>query len=369
MKAIRYILLTGLVFCFLHAAAQPSLHARQPEWDFGTIPEEGGSVHHRFELVNDGDAPAVITKVGVSCGCTKVSFSRKPLLPGGTGIVEVEFNPVGQQGAIDRQLTVYDQERRIAARLKVKGRVVPRERTVKERFPVEVGSGTRLSNNYLPFSHLPHGEEVQAAIGVVNASDRPHTLRFIPQNKEAEHLLTVTAPGRLNPGEEAEVVLRYRIPAGSTLYGTVSDTYNIEVDGRLRTTLLTARGVVVDGAEALTDEGTPRARLSSGLVRLGEVKRRGGPRSASFELQNRGTAPFTVRAVELLEGEDEGEKAGVSCSLKPGMRVAAGRTLTVEVTLNPLLFDFGTVSRRMQIVVSDPEHPVHRLRIAAIVTD
>lgn len=359
MKATRYILLMGLLLCVLRVVAQSPLHFPQPEWDFGSIPEEGGPVLHRFELVNEGGAPAVIAEVGVSCGCTKVTYSRKPLRPGEKSVVEVLFNPLGQQGAIDRQLPVYDQERRVAARLRVKGRVVPRERTVTERFPVDVGAGIRLSNNYLPFDYLPHGEEVRAAVGVVNASDRPHTLRFVPQERES--LLAVTAPGRLEPGEEAEVVLRYRIPAGSPLYGTVSDTYEIEVDGRRRTALLTARGVVVDGADALSDEGTPRAYVSPGIVRLGEVKRSGGPRSVSFELQNRGSAPFAVRTVELPEG--------VSCTLKPGMQVAAGGSLTVGVTLDPRRFDFGTVTERMLLVVSDPEHPVQRLRITAIVVD
>ena len=50
--------------------SQGALVAAETEFDFGTIPMEGGDVSHRFQLKNEGEEPVLIEKVYTSCMCT-----------------------------------------------------------------------------------------------------------------------------------------------------------------------------------------------------------------------------------------------------------------------------------------------------------
>ena len=59
--------------------------------DFGTVAHSLSGITHRFEFTNDGTEPLVITKTATSCTCTKVSYIKKPVPPGGRGWIEVLY--------------------------------------------------------------------------------------------------------------------------------------------------------------------------------------------------------------------------------------------------------------------------------------
>lgn len=61
--------------------------------DFGDVPRRGGDLVCEFAFTNAGDAPLVLTRVITSCSCLKASFSKKPVAPGGTGIIRIVYEP------------------------------------------------------------------------------------------------------------------------------------------------------------------------------------------------------------------------------------------------------------------------------------
>ncbi len=63
----------------------------QTEHDFGEIPHKSKKVECRFEFTNDGTAPLVITKTLTSCTCVKVEYDKKPVAPGGKGVIVVSY--------------------------------------------------------------------------------------------------------------------------------------------------------------------------------------------------------------------------------------------------------------------------------------
>lgn len=356
MRGLRYILLIGLMFGVLNLAAQSGLHFPEPEWNFGSVAEEAGPIGHRFAAKNTGAYPEVILDVTSSCGCTKPEFSRKPVLPGRETDVTVTFNPAGQSGTVDRMLVVYGDGQQVLARLRIRGEVVPRRRSVEERFPVEAGGGIRLTANFVPFDLLPQGETVQTRIGVANTSQERRRIRFA--GVETSGFLTLDAPEVLEPGEEAQLLVSYRIPANSRVYGSISDRYVLEVDGRRQRLSFRVRGTAVDARSDA--ERTPAARLSPGIVRFGDVPRN-ERRSGYFRLENEGSAALTVRAVELPEG--------IGCSLKAGDRVPAKEGVPVSVSVDSDRFGLGAMSERIRIVTDDPKKPVMQLRVAAMIVE
>lgn len=356
MRAIRHILLTALVVCHLSTAGQTALQFDRTEWNFDSIREESGPVTHSFEATNRGEHPEVILDVSSSCGCTKPEFTRRPVRPGETTTVTVRFNPAGQSGTIDRTLVVYGTGNQVIERLRITGRVEPRARTIEERFPIAAGDGIRLSNNFLPFETLPHGRETGADIGIANEADSPRRIRFV--GEQTSGLLAIESPEVLQPGEEATIRVVYRVPEEYGRYGTVNDRYALEVEGRRQSVRIATRGILVDAPQA--SGAAPAARLSSGAVRTGDLKR-GEKRPVAIELRNEGGAALHVRAVEIPEG--------TTCTLEAGTQIAPGGSMPFEAGIDPAGRDYGIASERIRIVTDDPKHPVLRLRITANIID
>lgn len=356
MRAIRYILLTALVVCHLSTAGQTALQFGRTEWNFGSIREESGPVAHSFEATNRGEHPEVILDVSSSCGCTKPEFTRRPVRPGETTTVTVRFNPAGQSGTIDRTLVVYGSGNQVIERLRITGRVEPRARTIEERFPIAAGDGIRLSNNFLPFETLPHGRETGADIGIANEADSPRRIRFV--GEQTSGLLAIESPEVLQPGEEATIRVVYRVPEKYGRYGTVNDRYALEVEGRRQSVRIAARGILVDAPQ--TSGAAPAARLSSGAVRTGDLKR-GEKRPVAIELRNEGAVALHVRAVEVPER--------TTCTLEADTQIAPGGSVPFEAGIDPAGRDYGIASERIRIVTDDPKHPVLRLRITANIID
>lgn len=61
--------------------------------DFGDIQRRGGDAEWRFEFVNDGDQPLIITRVTTTCTCLKYKYPRRPVAAGQRGHIDISFQP------------------------------------------------------------------------------------------------------------------------------------------------------------------------------------------------------------------------------------------------------------------------------------
>jgi archaellum component FlaG (FlaF/FlaG flagellin family) len=59
--------------------------------DFGKI-KQGTPVTYFFEIKNTGDKPIVVENASASCGCTVPEKPEKPINPGATGKLKVQYN-------------------------------------------------------------------------------------------------------------------------------------------------------------------------------------------------------------------------------------------------------------------------------------
>ena len=90
----------------LSYAQQAEFKFKDKTQRFGKV-EEGEVISTVFTFTNKGDAPLVITNYKVACTCTKVTFPKEPILPGGTGEIEVVFNTEGKIGYQDRSIELH----------------------------------------------------------------------------------------------------------------------------------------------------------------------------------------------------------------------------------------------------------------------
>lgn len=92
--------------------------------DFGKITEEDGAQSCVFKYKNNTDKPLFIQKVIVSCACTQVEWSGKPVRPKESGEIKVVFSNRIGMGIFDKTISVYVSSCPFNTILRVKGEVV-----------------------------------------------------------------------------------------------------------------------------------------------------------------------------------------------------------------------------------------------------
>lgn len=87
------------------AVAGPAITFDEVKYDFGSV-VQGGTVDHTFKFKNTGNAPLIISNIGVSCGCTTPEWTKEPVMPGKTGTISAHFNSTGKMGMQNKVLTI-----------------------------------------------------------------------------------------------------------------------------------------------------------------------------------------------------------------------------------------------------------------------
>lgn len=357
--ARRSIFLIILVLCACTTALHAQLVFTPSERDFGTINESDGRVTHSFTGENRGAKPVAILDVVTTCGCTVPEFSKQPILPGGKSTIKVTFDPANRPGTFAKDLTVYSTERKKIATLTIRGNVAPRERSLEEVYPVDAGGGLRLGSTLSAFSYIYEGERVQSSISYANTTNQPITLLL--ESEVPSGLLTLDYPRRIAPGEKGEINLSYLIPAGKPRYGTIRDVINITVEGRTSKTVLMAHGIGTDNPKNTPHDKAPKAEMEDNILKFGSVKRTSSRKSLPITLSNKGLGPLMVRAVE--------SDGRIGSTLRPGQQIAPGATFKAEVTLDPGEQAFGVLTDQLLIITNDPNRPMRRIRVTAIIEE
>ncbi len=78
---------------------------REYEHDFGKV-AEGETVEYTFTFDNTGAADLILTSAGTTCGCTVPKYDSKPISPGKSGTLVVEFDTSGRNGMQTKTITV-----------------------------------------------------------------------------------------------------------------------------------------------------------------------------------------------------------------------------------------------------------------------
>lgn len=75
------------------AAEGAVLRLAETLWNVGDVPRKGGDVTHDFRFRNEGTEPLVVLRVITSCSCVKASFLKRPVAPGGEGVIRITYQP------------------------------------------------------------------------------------------------------------------------------------------------------------------------------------------------------------------------------------------------------------------------------------
>ena len=90
--------------------------------DLGKIPQ-GKPVTLTYSFTNKGQEPLIVTGARGSCGCTNVSYTQAPILPGQTGEIKGVYNAAAV-GAFNKTISVDSNAEGGSVTLSFKGEVV-----------------------------------------------------------------------------------------------------------------------------------------------------------------------------------------------------------------------------------------------------
>ena len=98
--------------------------------DYGII-ENGEDGAKIFEFKNTGNAPLIFSRIFSSCGCTIPKKPEKPILPGESGEIQVNYD-TKRTGIFQKAITVRSNAKTPNIILRIKGEVLPETDKIEE---------------------------------------------------------------------------------------------------------------------------------------------------------------------------------------------------------------------------------------------
>ena len=355
MKTIAKIVVT-LLFTLIYGVSSAQINFFEISHDFGEIAEEGGKVEHLFHFRNTSSEPVVVLSAHSSCGCTKAEFSRKPVMPDSTSFIKVVYNPLNYPGKFARKVVVETNQGAVKEQLLVTGKVIPRQKSIEERYPITLGGGVRASSNAHSFGYIEHGKMTQSAFEIFNSSGRSVALAVENPHSELEFYL----PAELGSGKETAVNFGCFLPENSAVYGSVTYSVWLVVDGVKARYPFIINGLAIDSREENANNRSQMIAISENFIKFGAVKCDVVKAVHELEVRNCGNRAIEIRKIELAD-------KGFSADLEGDSTIEAGGKRKIKVEIYPSQLPFGAVVERLRIVSNDPKMPILTIRVSAIV--
>ena len=131
MKKSLFISITLLFSFFVYSQEnQADIKFEETIIDDGEVEFESDG-KRIFKFKNIGNAPLVFQRISSSCGCTIPKKPEKPIEPGETGEIEVEYD-TKRVGLFMKAISVTSNSKNPSMVLRIKGEVLPEEEEEEE---------------------------------------------------------------------------------------------------------------------------------------------------------------------------------------------------------------------------------------------
>jgi len=104
----------------------PQLSLDKDIHDYGTMVQNGDGLCH-FTVTNTGNEPLIISNAKGSCGCTVPKWSKEPIMPGETTVIDVKY-ATNRIGPINKSVTITSNAVNTPTKvIRIKGKVIKPE--------------------------------------------------------------------------------------------------------------------------------------------------------------------------------------------------------------------------------------------------
>lgn len=360
MKQFLSILFLAICAIYYVNAQEKKLVFTKTSHSFGTIAEDGGKVSHSFTFRKVSDKPLVIIRSSVSCGCTDVKFTRKPLIKDSIYNITVTFDPMNQPGPINRNIDLHLSDKSII-HLNITGNVTPRKKSTEEEYPIVLGEGVRSNGTFYSFGFAEHGKRRQSAINIINTSPKEIHLEIIPASAGCS-LFKIITPPKISPEERTAINFEIDLPDNSSAYGTFDGKYDIVINGIKSRYQLSLTALAVDNRDNTPDTEYPDIELTEKFINFGVINSTSILPARKVSIINRGAFPLRIRKIEYERGFITilGESTNI---IKPYS------TLEIEIGLTEKCrSSFGIINDKIRFITDDPAQPLKVISTEVVVT-
>jgi hypothetical protein len=353
-QLLRLFLISGFIFLVSEITAQkPQIVFENLEHDFGTFKEADGVQTTTFKFTNKGSVPLVLSNVRASCGCTTPKWTREPVVPDGSGEIQVTYDPKNRPGSFNKTVMVSSNAENGTTVLRITGRVEERDKTIAELYPREIGS-LRVATNHLSFARMTENQVDTKDMELVNDTDKPVKVEFRTVPK---HLEVKVEPQTIPAKGKGKLFVTYNARQADT-YGFASHRIYLSLDGS--NDYRAALGVSATIEEDFSNlspaelEKAPVAAFSEMSYDFGDMKQ-GDKKDYTFSLTNNGKSELIIRNVR--------SSCGCTAVAPSKNVIAPGESAPIKVT-----FDSrgkrGRQSKSITVITNDPKTPTNMLRVS-----
>ena len=354
------VLIAGLFFIANNLYSQ-IISVEESTHNFGRIQEDGGLVSHSFKIKNTGDKPLVITRVSVSCGCTRPKWSKEPIEPNATTEVVVTYDPEGRPGYFNKTMHIHSNAEETRFTISVRGRVEPKQVAPTFVYPYSVGN-LNMQAKTVAFDSIAYNNKGEGLIEVVkmqNGGDAPLTILW---DKIPSYLSIVANPKELSPDEAGEITISLdatNVNKKGRLTATVPFWVKTEGQEPIESELNLSANIIDDFSNLSPSEkdNSPIVVLSTTKVDFGNLSgEQRGRIVRTFDLTNSGKKPLKIYSIT-----SDDEAIAISGGRK---EIKPNATATFRVTIQPKNLDVKLDSS-INIVCNAPNTPVSIVTVTA----
>lgn len=322
--------------------------------DFGDILISNGSVKCTFTFTNVSNKPIVVHNVISSCGCTTPDWTKEPVMPNKSGVINAVFTNDQGPFPFDKTLTVYVSNIDRPVILRIRGYAHESVKDLEELYPNKIGQlGVRKTTLQIGF--IDQGSAKSDLIDIANLSKSPMTIETAGNTPG---LYINVTPNPIPPQSVAK--LTYTVDTKSTtgqLWGKTKMSFTFVINGKENKTPILVNGVIKDNFTSMTKEqmaNAPNPTSDRSYFEFGEVKQ-GKVLEHTFVIKNKGKRDLIIHKVES-------EQAGVSILTKCPIVIKAGKQGTIKIKFDTSTYN-SEVINILTMVTNSPDKPLMNLFI------
>jgi len=344
MKRILVLFILLFSVLFRLPAQTTKIEFEETVHDFGEIPEERGVVSHEFKFTNKGLFPLLIADVISSSGCVVPTWTSDSVLLGQTGIVKVNFDPLGRPGEVRKTVVIKANTEPAIVEILIKGTVIPKPKKTSEEFPDSLGN-IRIVSRYMNLGGVTTREPIVREFGIYN--DGEVAVTFKPVQGLPKYMQVLFLPAKLQPKEKGVIRITYDGRAKND-FGYVSDNFDLISDDKNGTkTTMTVNTTILEYFPPMDEtqiEQAPRLEFAKTVYDFSAVKSNKIVET-EFEFTNTGKQDLIIRKT----------KANCNCILavSPKSSIKPGAKGKIKVSYNSAGRG-GLESKTITVYSNDP---------------
>ena len=321
--------------------------------NFGDILLESGPMTCTFTLKNVGSQPVVIYNAVTTCGCTKATWTKEPIMPGKTGTISATYSNDEGPYPFDKSITVYLSDPKKPIILKMRGISMEKKVPLDQIYTVKYGSlGMRESS--IKCGNMEQGGMKSNSVTVANLSSAPISVGF---ENVSDFLDIKITPNPIPAGKTAE--MSFCVTADRSLWGKNYYYATPVINGRTYKNQEGSSRIAVwantkenfDGMTEDQKSNEARPQFNESTHTFGKVKA-GQKIKAEFTFKNVGKTPFKVYKVDA---------DAARWSHSPIPDAAPGETVSFTVDLDTTGMPEGETLVIVSLTTNSPLRPLVNL--------